>query len=189
METQKNILGGWSDKPFGDHLKKVLFNATTEKGENVAIELMRERADEPPKFKVFFGQVKYRVKAIELQAREIVKQIRYDFRKLVSVDWKPDADLFLRGLHISFSEEKEAITRNLERHLEKMMENGEVFISDRQNVFWLKPDGFFLDPIKYLCNTREKPAEREFFQKFIKEQAQDQTGVLMIKVTFDFWVE
>jgi len=40
-----------------------------------------------------------------------------------------------------------------------------------------------------LCDARPNLQERNFFDKFIKEQTEDQTGVLMLKVTFDFWVE
>lgn len=71
MEIQNSCRGGWSDKPFGEPIKR---------------------------FKVISGQVKYRVKAVELQAREIVKQIQYDFRELGPVDWKPDTG------HRSFSQ-------------------------------------------------------------------------------------
>lgn len=155
----------------------------------MAVEILRETIGEPPKFKVISGQVKYKVKAIELQVRLIIKQIQHDFKKLGPVNWKPDADLFLRCLQLSLSDMKEDIAGNLNRNIDKMLGKGGAFIGEKENEFWVRPDEFFLGPIKCLCNARPKPEERNFFDKFIKEQTEDQSGVLMLKATFEFWVE
>jgi len=190
MEADKRIWtvdGPWSKGLYGAPKKTEFYNATAQGGENVVLKVLRNDINKPAKIKIIPGQLRYRVRKIELQTNEIKGQIQHDFKKLGHVDWEPDTEFFLKHLQVILQERKDKIAQSLNLRLKKMLEKEEVFISERQNVFWWKPDEFFLEPLRYLYD-RQGPEEREFFTKFINEQTGDRAGTLMLKVTFDFWV-
>ncbi len=168
-------------------MEKMLF-ATTKDGQEVVVECFRKDFSRPLEATVIPGRLMCGVEKIGIQTQNVLKQIHHDFKKMGETGWKPDIDLFIRGLLVALEDQKEFIVQRLERHLEEMLEKEEAFVSDRRNVFWWKPDEFFLGQIKYLCGTCPKQEERNFFNKFIKEQT-ERTGVLMLEVTFTFRVE
>jgi hypothetical protein len=149
MERQFSYCGSWGDKPFGEPMGKVFIPAATADGKKVVVEVSRDNISGPLKLRVIPGRVKYRVKTLEPQMREIIGQIRHDFKKLGPVSWKPDIDLFLRFLQIIFSEEKTNISKRIEKNLAEMLERDEVILSEKRNEFWVIPDKFFLDPVRY----------------------------------------
>ena len=168
-------------------MEKMLF-ATTKDGIEVVVECSRKDYSCPLEATIIPGRLRWEVEKIKIQTQNVLKQIHHDFKKLGDASWKPDIDLFFRGLLVVLDDQKKFIAQKLERHLEEMLDKEEAFVSDRRNVFWWKPDEFFLEQIKYLCGTRPKQEERDFFGKFIKEQT-ERTGVLMLEVTLTFRID
>ncbi len=189
MELQRNF-GGWSKKSFGGS-GETFTVATSEDGRSIVVKTSHQIGKVPVQT-VIFGKMAYRVKKIGIQARDIIRQIRSDFKKLEPVGWRPDIGFFLRYFLSLLAENKADIVRKLESSpdtLLAMLENEELFISEKGNVFWLKPDKAVLQPIMHFYETYWKKPARDFFLKFIEEQTEDQNGVLMLKVELDFWVE
>jgi hypothetical protein len=167
--------------------KEMLF-ATTKNGQDMVVKCYRENDAQSLKAAIIPGKLTHRVEKIEILEEEIPKQIQHDFKKL-GEDWEPDTDLFLKGLVTVLDDQKKFIVQRLENCFEEMLENREVLVSDQRDVFWYKPDDFFLGSIRCLCNSRPKKEERDFFNRFIEEQTEDRSGVLMLKVTFNTQIE
>lgn len=192
---ERDDFGSWGKGFYMDPIGKTFSAVIGSSGETMVIERWREHIDEPVKTRVLVGKnIRYMVKKVELQTRDICRHLHHEYKKLGAVNWRPDIDLFLRALDIIFKdvfegEGKDLILQRWGKNLVEMLDKREAFFTDRKEVFLFKPDELLTEPLMYVFYSRPNREERLFFQGFIEENIKDKTGVLLLRVTFDFLIE
>jgi hypothetical protein len=174
-----------------DHITKEIFRKifSSSIGHNkVVLKSSRDGLASSRKYSIISGRIRYEVKELRMREKEISQQIQADFKKLGSVEWVPDIELFLRGVRDVFNLEKGFITSRLEHTIEEMLVREEVFPVSG-DTFLVQPDEWFLNPLLHFCEQIIPPSQAEFFKKFVKENSEDPFGTLLTEAKFDFSVE
>ena len=156
-----------SDKDYIEPVKLSYFRATNGK-ENFVIKKFREKIDEPLRYELIAGDYSLKCTSVEVQAREIEKQIAKEFtERPIS---KNKIDSFIRLFdHILGT----VVARNLERIAEESSNPLEIYY---------KMDELMLMHLLRNCRYIFKGQEYLDIEKFVHRHKDD--GVLLLKATF-----
>jgi hypothetical protein len=156
-----------SEKDYFEPVKTSYFKATNGK-ESFVIRKFREKIEEPLKYRLIHGDYSLRCTNIEIQSKEIAKQLKAEFKTSALSQNKIDAFLKL------FQYIAKAIDiKNLERILEESPNPLEIYykIDDISLVYLLRN-----------CRNIFKSQEYLNIEEFIHRHKDD--GVLLLKATY-----
>jgi len=178
--------GPWSKKPYDEPVKEEFFTVVTEREGKIFV-LRRWRTDinEPRKYELSSGRVKFWVEKLEPQAEEIEKQLKAERPSLGSQDNEWRIQIFLGAVENILGDEKRFIKESIEMAFQALNDSGTIIGSDRPLVFFVKLTDPFVKSLKYAIRCFFNGDDRIFMEKFIdRENAPD--GILALKVTLDF---
>ena len=155
-----------SEKPYSEPVKTSFFKATNGK-EKFLVKKFREKIDEPLKYLLIPGDYSLKCAAIEIQAREISKQIMKELSPAPSQD---KIDAFLKLCH--------RIVQDVEvKDLERIPEE-----SPHPLEIYYKIDDLHLAYLLRNCRNIFKGQEYSAMEEFIHRHRED--GVLLLKATY-----
>jgi hypothetical protein len=156
-----------SEKPYFEPVKVSYFKATNGR-ESFVIKKFRESIDEPLKYQLIIGDYSLRCVGIDIQSKEIAKQLERDFGTTPLPQAKITVFLKLYQ-HIAQTVD----IRNLERIPEESPNPLEIYY---------KMDDLSLIYLLRNCRSIFKEQEYLDIEKFIHLQKED--GVLLLKATY-----
>ncbi len=156
-----------SEKPYFEPVKVSYFRATNGR-ESFVIKKFRESIEEPLKYQLIIGDYSLRCVGIDIQSKEIAKQLERDFETTPLPPAKITAFLKLYQ-HIAQTVD----IRKLERIFEESSNPLEIYY---------KMDDLSLIYLLRNCRSLFKEQEYSNIEKFIHLQKED--GVLLLKATY-----
>jgi hypothetical protein len=155
-----------SEKEYGEPVKASYFKATNGKDKFV-VKKFREKIDEPLKYQLIYGDYSIRCIAVEIQSKEIEKQLKAEFR--TSSITKDNIDAFLKLYQY--------IAKNIDiKKLERISEE-----SSNPLEIYYKMDSITWVSLLRNCRNIFKGQEYLDIEEFIKHHKDD--GVLLLKAT------
>jgi hypothetical protein len=155
-----------SEKPYFEPIKTSFFRATNGK-EKFVIKKFRKRIDDPLAYQLISGDYSLKCIAIEIQSKEISKQLKRDLKPALS---QIQIDAFLK-LYSAIAEDVDV--KDLQRIPEESHHPLEIYyrIDDVHLMYLLRN-----------CHNIFKGQEYSAMEEFINREKDD--GVLLLKATY-----
>lgn len=178
--------GPWSKKSYDEPVKEEFFAVVTEReGKIFALKRWRTKINEPRKYELSSGRIKFWVDKIEPQSEEIEKQLKSEKPCFGSQDNGERTQLFIGAVENILGDEGRFIKEAIEMAFQALKESGTIIGSNHPLVFFAKMTNPFIESLKYATRCFFNGNDRVFMERFIdRENTPD--GVLALKVTFDF---
>jgi hypothetical protein len=156
-----------SEKDYAEPVKTSYFKATNGR-ESFVVKKFRENIDEPLKYQLIYGDYSLKCVGIEIQSKEIVKQLNSEFKK--NFLHQNQIDAFLKLLHF--------VVKNIDiKKLERIPEE-----SPNASEIYYKMDDISLAYLLRNCHNIFKREEYTHIEDFIHRHKED--GVLLIKAIY-----
>jgi hypothetical protein len=156
-----------SEKDYAEPVKTSYFKATNGR-EDFVIKKFREKIDEPLKYQLIYGDYSLKCLAIEIQSKEIIKQLNTEFRK--NPFQQNQIDAFLKLF------KDIANTVDIKR-LERVPEE-----SSNASEIYYKIDDISLAYLLRNCRNIFKGQEYKNIEEFIHRHKED--GVLLVRAIY-----
>jgi hypothetical protein len=156
-----------SEKGYAEPVKTTYFKATNGK-ENFVVKKNRERVDKPLKYQLIHGDYSLRCVAIEIQSKEVTRQLNWEFKTHPLDQSKIDAFL------------------SLFQHIVKTIDIKKLERADEESPYpleiYYKIDDTSLGYLLRNCHNIFDGQEYSNVDKFIQRHKDD--GVLLLKATY-----
>jgi hypothetical protein len=178
--------GPWSRQFFNEPVKEEFFTVVTEKeGKIFILKRWRTNINEPRKYQLSPGRIKFWVDKIEPQLEEIEKQLKSERPCLGSQDNEWKVQLFLSAIENILADEERFIKEVLEMTFQSLEDSGTIIGSNHPLIFFAKLTDPFIESLEYASRCFFNGEDRVFMENFIDRENRPD-GVLALKVTFDF---